>query len=172
MNLRTRLDKMETVYRPSTSSHIPGVDESYLAWLSEPSLWTVLSEFAEKLAHRRYRHEDGCAWYANETNREARADDELRAVAALMAILPLHQAIQAWLREPDTAGWPALEYATDYAAFTRRLATERDMIARHRTSAHSLAQVWRHRHPTWQADLSPSENDAWEVAILQDRRTA
>ena len=93
MNLRTRLDNLETIYRSATSNHITDAEQSFLAWLSEPSLWTVLSEFAEKLAHRRYRHEGGCAWYANET--------------------------------------------------------KRDMIARHRTSAHSLAQGWRQRHPTW-----------------------
>lgn len=183
---RMRLIRLEMAQRPADNWGDREWEE--YRWLGGSSLHDVIERFAKDLAERRWLHAtghrggelktngtwyegrgEGWVWHLTDDERQPLIERELIALQSLLGIMPLRDAIRAWLDDLDTAGWPHTSrpnVTPAYDQFVDQLARHRDMMRVHRNGIGSIADVWRRHHADWSPSLTPEEYDEWEASLL------
>lgn len=181
--IERRLSALET--ETGTRQSLTARDESYLAWLSTPSLPAVVREHAEDKAERRFLDEtgrvagtptpgggwyvtvgDGWVWHTDEAERDTLTRYEVRELEPLLSLYELHDALAIWANEADVRGWPLLwRSPSGYTEFLARLARDRQAMDSHRGASGDLAREWRRRNPEWFAGMDAATYDAWEATL-------
>jgi hypothetical protein len=154
-----------------------------LAWMSQPSMVTVIVATAHITAERRWcvdhgrdacgrdpwggivlGREHGWLWQTDHETRDALMYDEIKALDRLIAIMPFADALRCWC--DDTDGLAPYWHDTDSRRFRDQLRRDRARMRGPRSASDAHGREWRRRHPEWRPGMSDADYDRWELDLL------
>lgn len=154
-----------------------------LAWMSQPSVLTVIVATAHITAERRWcvdhgrgacgrdpwggivlGREHGWLWQTDDETRDALTLKEVQRLDQRIVGKPLFDALQEWCEDDE---WLApYWHPTDYRRFRDQLRRDRARMRGPRSASDAHGREWRRRHPEWRPGMSDADYDRWELDLM------